>query len=104
MKEKLNLLIETLDSTPSVPVNWESVEMQLENLHPGFLIRLLAKHPNLSLKDKKLCTYIRLGLSSKEISGLQNITSKSVEIARVRLRKKMKISKDIRLLDYVSQL
>lgn len=97
----LNLLIENHNSQL---VDWTMVEGQLEKLHPGFFDRLFSKHPNISVKDKKLCAYIRLGLSSKEISGLQNLTPQSVEIARVRLRKKLKLSREMRLAKYLAQL
>jgi DNA-binding CsgD family transcriptional regulator len=80
------------------------IESQIEKIHPGFFNRLQAKHPSISVKDKKLCAYLRLGLSSREIAGLQNITSKSVEIARIRLRKKLKLSDKIRLANYLNQL
>jgi PAS domain S-box-containing protein len=103
-QEKVPLLLEILESVPVSPVNWESVESELENLHPGFLNRLQVKHPNLTPKGKRLCAYMRLGLSSKEIAGLQNITYKSVEIARVRLRKKLKMKQEIRLSNYLLQL
>lgn len=69
------------------------LQIQIEKIHPGFTETLKLKHPQLTAKDLKLCSFIRLGLSSKEISGLQNITPGSVEIARVRLRKKLKLSK-----------
>lgn len=82
-------------------LDWGVVENQIEKSHPGFFSRLQAKHPVISEKDKKLCGYIRLGLSSKEISGLLNITPKSVEIARVRLRKKLKLSTKNRLSKYL---
>jgi DNA-binding CsgD family transcriptional regulator len=80
------------------------IESQLEKIHPGFFNRLQSKHPSITLKDRKLCAYLRLGLSSSEISGLQGITSKSVEIARIRLRKKLKLSGKIRLVNYLNQL
>jgi DNA-binding CsgD family transcriptional regulator len=80
------------------------VESQLEKIHHGFFNRLQLKHPSITVKDKKLCAFLRLGLSSKEISGLQNITSKSVEIARIRLRKKLKLSDKTRLSNYLIQL
>lgn len=104
IQEKLHALLRELEEVPSSPVDWDSVALQLENLHPGFLGRLQAKHPVLTPKDKKLCAYLRLGLSSKEISGLLNVTFKSVEIARVRLRKKLKLSREIRLVAYLEQL
>ena len=80
------------------------VVQQIENHHPGFLNRLQQKHPNLTAREKKLCSYLRLGLSSKEIAGLQNINSKSVEVSRGRLRKKMKLKREIRLKHYLDQL
>jgi PAS domain S-box-containing protein len=104
IREKLLSLIGTLENIPATPVDWDSVVLQLENLHPGFLGRLHSKHPNLTAKEKKLSAYLRLGLSGKEIAGLQNVTPKSIEIARVRLRKKLKLSHEIRLSQYFSQL
>ena len=103
-KQKLAMLIESLKNSSSILVNWEMLVLQLENIHPDFLGRLKLKHSNLTLKEKRLCAYLRLGLSSKEISGLQNITSKSVEIARVRLRKKLKLTHEIRLAKYLDQI
>ena len=103
-RQKLNKLIESLKNTSNEIVDWEMLVLQLENIHPDFLGRLQLKHANLTLKEKRLCAYLRLGLSSKEISGLQNITSKSVEIARVRLRKKMKLTHEVRLTKYLDQI
>lgn len=103
-QNQLVQLFEMLEVNSASQLDWTMVESQLEKIHPGFFNRLKTKHPSISLKDKKLCAYLRLGLSSKEISGLQNITSKSVEIARVRLRKKMKLSGQTRLANYLSQL
>jgi len=97
--------LKTLLNTGIVqPVDWGMIENQMEKLHPGFLNRLQKNHPIISIRDKKLCSYVRLGLSSKEISGLLNITPKSIEIARVRLRKKLKLSHHIRLVNYLEQV
>ena len=104
LQQKLNDLLQMIDKLPSAPVNWEMVEVQLEKLHPGFLGRLQVRHSSLSPKEKKLCAYLRLGLSSKEISGLLNIAPKSVEVARGRLRKKLKLEHGIRLTHYINEL
>jgi PAS domain S-box-containing protein len=87
----------------SVKIDWSMIENQVEKIYPGFLGRLQKKHPAITAKDKKLCSYIRLGLSSKDIAGLLNITSKSVEISRVRLRKKLHLDSGIRLTVYLAQ-
>ncbi len=102
--KQLQPLVELIEENAATPLDWSSVETQLEKIHPGFIGRLQLKHPGISVKDKKLCAYLRLGLSSKEISGLQNIASKSVEIARIRLRKKLKITGKTRLVNYLNQV
>jgi PAS domain S-box-containing protein len=104
LKLQLNELLERLQSDTEIQVNWDMVSLQLEKLHPGFMGRLQVRHPNLTAREKKLCAYLKLDLSSKEIAGLQNLNPKSVEIARVRLRKKLKLTRDIRLSAYLEQV
>jgi DNA-binding CsgD family transcriptional regulator len=99
--EKINKIAQTKNLQK---LDWSIIETQIEKLHPGFFNHLLVKHPLLTNNEKKLCCYLRLGLSSKDISGLQNISAKSVEISRVRLRKKLKINSKLRLTNYLSQI
>ena len=103
-QQKILKLIEVLDNTAVTPVDWEMLNIQLEKLYPGFMNRLMVKHPRLTVKEKKLCASLRLGLSSKEIAGLNNITPQSVEVARVRLRKKLKLPHKIRLAQYLEHI
>lgn len=103
-KGDLEQISEMLVNSASLAPDWSTIENQLEKLHPGFFARLQGRHPGISVKDKKLCAFLRLGLTSKEISGLLNITAKSVEIARVRLRKKLKLPSKTRLTNYLSQV
>lgn len=58
-------------------------------------------HPELTSSDLKLCAYLRLNLTSKEIAPLLNISVKSVEIKRYRLRKKMNLDRNENLTDYI---
>lgn len=104
LRSSLEQLEELLKGGAIQQLDWGMIESQIEKSHPGFLSRLQTKYPTISIKDQKLCSYIRLGLSSKEISGLLNITPKSVEIARVRLRKKLQLPQEIRLSKYILQL
>ena len=102
--KEIAALVRRLQDDADRKVDWEMVSFQLEQLHPGFMGRLIAKHPNLTPKEKKLCAYLKLDLTSKEIAGLQNLAPKSVEIARVRLRKKLKLTRDIRLSMYLENV
>lgn len=101
---KLKELLATIKEVTPAPVEWEMIAVQLEKLHPGFLDRLMVKYPKLTLKETKLCACLKLGLSSKEIAGLNNITPKSVEIARVRLRKKLHLNHSVRLVNHLETI
>ncbi len=99
----ISQIVESIESQDG-NVDWPVVENEIEKLHPGFFLRLGTRHPTISLKDKRLCGYMRLGLTSKEIAGLLNMNPKSVEIARIRLRKKLKLAARTRLSNYLFQL
>ncbi len=68
---------------------WETFENNLFKSHEDFITRLTNRFSNLSSKDKKLCIYLKMNLTSKEIAPLMNITYRSVELHRYRLRKKI---------------
>lgn len=68
-----------------------------------YLTRLADSFPELTLGDKKLCAYLKMGLSSKEIAPLMNLTFRSVEMTRYRLRKKLRLSRDQNLIDFLQK-
>lgn len=104
IRKELGNLVGELGQLSHRSLDWDMVENELERMIPGFLYRLQVRHPKITQKDKKLCAYIRLGLSSKEISGLMGIAPKSVEIARIRLRKKLNIAPKLRLVNYLEEI
>ncbi|NDI97803.1 histidine kinase [Flavobacterium sp. LaA7.5] len=73
---------------------WQSFEKNLIKSHEDFVGRLTEKYPALTPKDIKLCIYLKMNLSSKEIAPLMNISYRGVELHRYRLRKKLNISTD----------
>lgn len=77
---------------------------QAESLHKDFSIKLNEKFPHLTAQEKKLATLLRLGFSSKEIATLMNITPKSAEIGRYRLRKKLNLKREDNLIQYIKSL
>lgn len=84
--------------------NWEDFALHFEKVHPGFFMRLKGKYSSLTSKDQRICAYIRLGLSTKEIAGLINITPESAEIGRIRLRKKLRLDRNINLFSFLQEL
>lgn len=90
--EKLVGRIKKVIKTSSISKNeWQSFEKNLVKSHEEFVGRLTAKYPILTPKDIKLCIYLKMNLSSKEIAPLMNISFRGVELHRYRLRKKLEI-------------
>ncbi|WP_121313839.1 histidine kinase [Flavobacterium sp. 102] len=73
---------------------WESFEKNLLQSNEEFVQRLSKKYPVLTSKDIKLCIYLKMNLSSKEIAPLMNISFRGVELHRYRLRKKLGLTSD----------
>ena len=76
----------------------------IKKINNTFYKNLDKKYPNLTENEKKLCSLLRLKLSSKEIASILNITPKSVEVNRYRLRKKMNFKKNDRLSKQLRKL
>ena len=83
---------------------WELFQEAFNNADSEFLKRIKTTHPNLSPNDLRLCAYLRLNLSSKEIAPLLNISPRSVEIKRYRLRKKLNLQHEDNLVNYILAL
>jgi len=81
--------------------DWAYFQEAFNNADKDFLKKVHKKHPNLTPNDLKLCAYLRLNLSSKEIAPLLNISVRSVEIKRYRLRKKINLDHEKSLVDYI---
>ncbi len=81
--------------------NWSTFQKHFNNVHPNFFKALNAKFPNLTNNDLKSCAYIRMNLSSKEVSILTNIEPKSVKMHRYRLKKKLELTKEDDLKNFL---
>jgi phosphate/sulfate permease/DNA-binding CsgD family transcriptional regulator len=107
VKEK-NTQIEAIIRNIKLKTNYsdkvESFNIEVEKLHKGFSLRLEEQFPQLTENDKRLAALLRLGFSSKEIAPLLNISPKSAEISRYRLRKKLNISKGDNLIRFIQSL
>jgi AraC family chitin signaling transcriptional activator len=80
---------------------WESFETNLNQIHNEFIINLTKKYPNLTSKDIKLCIYLKMNLSSKEIAPMMNISFRGVELQRYRLRKKLSLTQEENLSKFL---
>jgi tetratricopeptide (TPR) repeat protein len=83
---------------------WEEFELRFNQVHSDFYKNLNAKVPFLTVNEKKLCAFLRLNMSSKEIAAITKQRISSIETARTRLRKKLDISKtNLTLQEFLNQ-
>ncbi len=83
---------------------WDSFKMHFEKVHPGFFAKLEERHPNLSGNDLKLCAYIRIGLSIKQIAQMTAVLPATIKTNRYLLRKKMRLTEEQSLDHYINSL
>ncbi len=101
---KVSSIIKTIDRHLNNEDDWKFFEEAFNNADKDFLKKVKDIHPTLTNNDLRLCAYLRLNLTSKDIAPLLNITLSSVEIKRYRLRKKMHLSKNEGLTDHLLSL
>ena len=82
----------------------DEIYRQTEQAHMDFIEKLHQSYPNLTSKEKKILVLLRIGLSSKEMAPLLNISTKSVEISRYRLRTKMGLNRNDSLTQFIQSL
>ncbi|MEM1123490.1 MAG: triple tyrosine motif-containing protein, partial [Bacteroidota bacterium] len=81
--------------------SWEQFASHFDQVHVDFIQRLREKYPQLTKNDRKLCAYLRMNLSTKEIAPLMNISVRGVEVARYRLRKKIDLDSSVNLTEFM---
>ncbi|GAB3985793.1 triple tyrosine motif-containing protein [Spirosoma daeguense] len=90
-----------IDTNISSERDWKIFETNFNKVHEQFLKRLFDEYPDLGQGDLKLAAYLRMNLSTKEIAQLLNITHRSVELKRYRLRKKLDLQADANLSEFM---
>lgn len=79
-------------------------EIQMNELHQEFFRKLKEFYPDLSGNDLRLCAYVKLGFSAKEIADMLHILPSSVYISRSRLRKKLNLETDEDLYGFLNKI
>jgi len=87
----------------SMDKEWEQFKLHFEEVNPGFFNSLQEKYPELTQNELKLCAYYRINLNTKEIAKMLNVTNAAIQKSRYRLRKKMDISSETELPEFMSR-
>lgn len=103
-RKKVQTLIHTIDENIRLDEDWDQFALHFDQVHENFLQSLQQTYPELTPKDLKLCAYLRMNLSTKEIAPLLNISVRGVEVSRYRLRKKLNLDTDVNLVQFIMKL
>ena len=102
--KNIKKVIKIIDKNLNNNDDWYLFEEAFNNADKDFLKKIKSFHPTLTSNDLRLCAYLRLNLSSKEIAPLLNISPRSVEVKRYRLRKKIDLAHEASLTDYILKI
>ncbi|MCY4778968.1 triple tyrosine motif-containing protein [Sphingobacterium sp. UT-1RO-CII-1] len=100
-EEQLSKVNKLMDNAKSDQRDWDIFEKSFNESHGDFFKKLKADFPALSPNDLKLCAYLRLNMTSKDIASLLHISTRGVEVRRYRLRKKFDIPTDKNLTEFL---
>lgn len=103
-QNRIKSLIAMIRQKMSFAREKENFYGEVEQVHKDFKLKLETAFPGLTEQEKKLATLIRLNLSNKEIATLMSISTKSAEVARHRLKRKLGLDRETNLLYFINHL
>ncbi len=102
--EELKKMIKVINDAEKMDNDWENFVYHFDKAHNSFTMNLKQKYPKLTANELKLCTFLRLNLSTKEIAQLMNISLRGVELSRYRLRKKLELPTETSLFEFFNSI
>lgn len=100
---RFNKMIQKFQHDLDINKEAQDFNLSVDEIHKDFFFNLLQKYPELTENERRLCAQIRLNLSIKDIASLNNISVKSAEMARYRLRKQFNLEHGDNLNEYLKQ-
>lgn len=100
-KKYLEKIVKGIDKNLLEDKGWEQFTKHFDQVHGDFFYKIKKEYTDLTPQEIKLCAYLKMNMSTKEIANLLNISVRGVEVSRYRLRKKLRISRDVNLVDFM---
>lgn len=83
---------------------WEQFKLHFSEVHPSFFGIIQKRFPALTPNEQRLCAYIRINLNTKEIAQMLNVSPDAVVKSRYRLRKKLEVSSETDLVEFMGRM
>jgi DNA-binding NarL/FixJ family response regulator len=100
----LSKMDEIISGSLSLDEEWENFKMQFDKVHPHFFKKLKSICRELTSENLKICAYIKMGMTTKQIAQLQNVTNRAIVISRNRLKKKLELPDKESLITFIGSL
>jgi len=102
-KRKIKSIISMLNDRSSERM-WNEFEACFEKVHSGFYEKLVEKIPDITMREKRLCAFLKMNMSTKEIASISFQSPNSIDVGKHRLRKKVKIQSDEDFTNFIISL
>ncbi len=99
--DEFKKIMRALKEEDHLDEDWQQFSTHFDTVHLDFLRSIKKRYPTLTSNELKLCAYLHMNLCSKEIAQHMKISVRGVEIGRYRLRKKLQISTETNLFDFL---
>jgi len=104
VKQSLQDLKRKIALKGQITNNWEGFKIQFQKVHPEFFNLLLKVQANLTQNELRMCAYIKMNMTTKEIANILNISDRSIQTSRYRLKKKLNLNSEIDLTTYLQAI
>jgi tetratricopeptide (TPR) repeat protein len=101
--EKMRGIIAELDKI-TIDNTWDEFELRFKEVHTEFYNRLVNQYPDLTAQELRICAFLRLNMTNKEIAAITFQSTDSLKTARYRLRKKLGIERDENLVSFLTRI
>ena len=103
-REQSSMLSKQIKSNLTVDDEWKYFKLHFEKVHPEYFTKLKEIAPSLSENDLRLCAYVRIGMTNKQIGQMLSVLPETVKTARYRMRKKIGLEGQETLEDFLRRI
>jgi hypothetical protein len=100
---ELNGIVASIKAQLSDSADSDLFNKKFSQLHKDFYTQIKNTHPDLTKSELKFCAFLKINLSGSQIAKIQNVTAEAIRKTRYRIRKKLGLSPDESLEDYISR-
>lgn len=102
-RQNINGILKNLESSIDQSV-WQEFETRFEHVQEAFFTRLNLQYPDLTPNDRRICAFLKMNMSTKDIALLTHRSPRSIESSRYRLKKKFGLGPDEEILPFLQSI